>query len=178
MSGPEVSRGGALPGAAEVTNPAATPGGAPFARPHSLAPEAERRIRRLLVAKAALETLFVVALAAAFFHVNWNPRVRGAVASDGRTRVEGWVAGGRADSALEVQLFVDGRFVASATADGEPPKGGERPAGARGFSFALPRLEPGEHEARVYAVHVGGGRTRLALHPVGGGVRVRGEGVE
>lgn len=179
MSGPESSRGGVPLSASEGSTSAATQGGAPFARPHALTPEAKGRIRRLLVAKAALETLFVVALASAFFYVNWNPRVDGSVASDGQTRVEGWVAGARGEGEpLEVQLFIDGHFVASTTAGGEPRAGRETPTGARGFSFDLPRLQPGEHEARVYVVHVGGGRMRLALHPVGAAVRIRAGGGE
>ncbi|HEX5708759.1 MAG TPA: hypothetical protein VFX96_15780, partial [Pyrinomonadaceae bacterium] len=165
---------------ADVSTRASTPGDAPSARRDEPASGAERKIQRLLVTKAALETLFVLALAASFFYLNLNPWIEGAASLAEGRRVEGWVVGARGvgDEALEVQLFVDGRFAASAPAEREPAAGRPHPSGARAFAFDLPPLEAGEHEARVYVIHAGGDGWRRALHPVGAPLRVRSEGGE
>ena len=57
---------------------------------------------------------------------------------------------------VEVQLYVDGRFVAHSTASLPRPDvvaAGRAEDERCGYSFALPPLPAGEHEARVYALH-------------------------
>lgn len=147
---------------------------APSAHLTTLAPRGRERIKRFLVVKAALELLFVLALAAVFFYLNFNPGFEGAILSADSRRIEGWVAGSAGSSSrVEIQLYVDGKFAASTTADRELSSvDGVGASGGRGFVFDLPPLAAGEHEARVFAVHVGGSEARRTLHPVGAPARV------
>ena len=140
-------------------------------RPPALAPGARERLTHLLLGKLVLEILFVVALASGFHYAVVNPRLRGAVdRADART-VEGWAVDARApERRVEVQLYVDGRHAGSRLAD--RPRPDVRDAGLagderHGFLFETPALPPGEHEARVYAVHESGGGRRRALRQIG-----------
>jgi hypothetical protein len=71
---------------------------------------------------------------------------------------------------VEVQLYVDGRFVGATTANLPRPdvlRAGRAADELHGFSFQPPTLPPGEHEARVYALHTGSDETRRTLHQIG-----------
>ena len=138
---------------------------------------ARRRLVNLLVGKSVLEVLLVAALAVAFYHAAFNPSFRGALDLATPLSVEGWVVdASRPASRVEVQLYLDGRFAASGYA--EQPRPDVRDAGwapdeLHGFRFPVNVTEAGEHEARVYAVHVSGGGARRTLQLVGRPLRFR-----
>jgi hypothetical protein len=85
--------------------------------------------------------------------------------------IDGWVVNRSSPSArVEVELYVDGEFVAHAAA--ERPRPDVSAAGWAadercGYSFPLPRLAPGEHTARVYAMHTVAGGTLRTLQQTG-----------
>src|SRR5690242_18233381 len=86
-----------------------------MAKPDSSVPS---RLLKAVVAKSFLEILVfcVVATLAAFS--TFSPQLRGAIDVADQTRVAGWVVDpGSPDEALEVQLFIDEKLIASKHAD-------------------------------------------------------------
>jgi hypothetical protein len=138
-----------------------------------------RRLSRALALKSVAEVLFVVALFAAFSYTHFHPKFRGAVdVADART-VEGWVVDeAEPGRQVEVQLFIDGRFVAQRRAELPRPDvlaAGRAASAEHGFRFDTPPLEPRgtEYEARVYAMHAAGGGERRTLNQIGKPLRFR-----
>ena len=111
-----------------------------------------------------VETLFVLALAA-FYFSGFPVGVGGAVETVEGGVLKGWVEGGaRRPGPVEVQLYIDGRFAASAYAGVGEAVAGRGGDSRLGFSFALAGEVGTEHEARVYAVvEAHGGRRVLSL---------------
>lgn len=144
---------------------------------HPPTPRARRALVHLLLGKAVFEALLVAALAVAFYASAFNPAFRGSLDLANPRSVEGWVVDTAAPAArVEVQLYLDGRFAASNLAD--QPRPDVRDAGwatdeLHGFRFRVNVTEPGEHEARVYAVHASGGDTRRTLQLIGRPLRFR-----
>jgi hypothetical protein len=137
------------------------------------------RLSRALVAKSIAEALFVAALFAAFSYTHFHPKFRGAVdVADART-VEGWVVDEAGPGRqVEVQLFIDGRFVAQASADRPRPDvlaAGRAARAEHGFRFDTPPLaaREAEYEARVYALHAAGDGERRTLNQIGKALRFR-----
>ena len=135
-------------------------------------PAARARIARLVAAKLMLDLLFVAALAAYTHADTLRPPFSGSLEHADARSVRGWVVdrtGG--DEPVEVQLYVDGRFVASTYA-GVPrpgaPAGPPAPGGRKGFVFELDPPLYGEHEARVYALRSTRGGSRRSLSRIGG----------
>ena len=132
-----------------------------------------------LLALLAGATVVCGALAVGARTVFFPPRFRGfgEVTADGR--VAGWVVDGRGAAAarpLEVQLYIDGAFAAAAAADLPRPDvlaAGRARDERCGYSFALPALAAGEHEARVYAAHTVGGGAYRTLQQTGAALRFR-----
>lgn len=117
---------------------------------------ARPRLVKLLVAKAALDLLFVTALALGSGYVPLRARFRGAFEHADPRTIRGWVA----DTAepgrpVEVQLFLGDHFAASTVA-------GDSEDGRRVFVFHL-QTPAADEEARVYAVEPGDDGTRRAL---------------
>jgi hypothetical protein len=121
-------------------------------------------------------TLAVGVLAVGAHAVFFPPRFRGfgEVTADGR--VAGWVVDGRGAAAassprpVEVQLYVDGRFVSARAADLPRPDvlaAGRARDEHCGYSFTLPALATGAHEARVYAAHAVAGGAYRTLQQTG-----------
>jgi hypothetical protein len=89
-----------------------------------------------------------------------SPHFRGWVDEANAQYIKGWIVDSAAPAAnVEVQLYIDGRFIESRAANQPRPDivaahlaGNEQ----HGFFFTTPTLESGEHEARVYVVHEGG----------------------
>ena len=133
------------------------------------------RLARLLVGKSLLETLFVVVLATSFHYAAFNPRLRGSVDRADAHAVEGWaVDEGSPDARVEVQLYLDGRHAGVQPADRPRPDvlaAGRAADERHGFAFKTPALPPGEHEARVYALHAPAEGRRHTLQQLGGPVR-------
>lgn len=133
------------------------------------------RLLKLLLAKLTLDLLFVAALAVYTHAVAFHPFYSGSLDYADSRSVRGWVVD-RAEPALavEVQLYVDGRFAAAALADAPRPDVFEKGFAEderHGFVFNLGPVQAGEHEARVYAVHASRGETRRTLQQIGGVLR-------
>ncbi|MFN7947262.1 MAG: hypothetical protein U0Z53_18060 [Blastocatellia bacterium] len=127
------------------------------------------RLLHAVLAKTFLELLLICVLVSLAAYWYFNPQLRGAVDVVSAQRVAGWAADPhRPGEAIEVQLFIDGRFAAVSTA-------GERrddlvSAGAttspfHGFSFAPETLKlvPGSHTAQVYAVRPSAEGSRILV---------------
>ncbi|HEX8499605.1 MAG TPA: hypothetical protein VF659_03365 [Pyrinomonadaceae bacterium] len=134
--------------------------------------EARARLARLVAVKLALDLLFVGAFALYTHAVTYRAGFAGELEhADGRG-ARGWVADlERPGEPVEVQLFENGRFVASTVADELRPdaEAGAAPGGRgrRGFTFTFGRDLYGEHEIRVYAVRAGRGGARRTLQQIG-----------
>ena len=141
------------------------------ARAPALTHRARRRLVNLLLAKAAVDLLFVCALAAGFYYAAFRPSFRGSLDHADARSVRGWVMDkAEPERRVEVQLYLDGRLAASAEASEPRPDvaaSGLAPGAGYGFVFPLGPQAPGEHEARVYAVHVSGGGRRRTLQQIG-----------
>ena len=133
------------------------------------APEPLKRARlaHFLIAKATVETLFVGALAVGFYLTAFTPYFRGSLDVADSRHVAGWVVNQREPQArVEVQLYIDGRFVGNRAADVARPDvlaAGRAADEGHGFVFDTPPLPAGQHEARVYAVHASGEGERRTL---------------
>jgi hypothetical protein len=117
------------------------------------------RSGRLQIAFAALACLTLSAGASAVWteYTTFPPHFRGFGEVTRRGEVAGWAVDGSDPSArVAVQLYVDGRFVAHGVATLPRPDvvaAGRAADADCGYSFPLPALPAGEHEARVYALH-------------------------
>lgn len=129
------------------------------------------KLGHLLIAKSMAEALLVTAVAVAFYLTTTNPYQRGALDyADGRT-VSGWAVDERHPWArVEVQLYIDDHFITDQTAaEFRPDVHAAKRADDdwHGFVFKSLSLPPGEHEARVYAVHANNDRARRTLQLIG-----------
>ena len=144
-----------------------------------LTEEGGRLLSRALVAKSVAEVLFVAALFAAFSYAHFHPRFRGAVDVADARMVEGWaVDEAEPGRQVEVQLFIDGQFVAQRRAELHRPDvlaAGRASSAGHGFRFETPPLaaREAEYEARVYALHAAGGGERRTLNQIGKALRFR-----
>jgi hypothetical protein len=136
-----------------------------------LAPASRKRLTTLVIAKLTLDLLFVCALAVYYHSVAFHPFFSGSLDQADGESVRGWVVDrARPESAVEVQLYVDGKFVADGFADQPRPDvsaKGYAPDDRHGFVFAFDRPMYGEHEARVYAVYPSRAGTRRTLQQIG-----------
>lgn len=132
---------------------------------------AMKRLTHYLIAKSIIEALFVGVLAVGFYLSAFPPFLRGEIDEANAQAVKGWAVDQSApQSRVEVQLYLDGRFIASRNADQSRPDvrvTGFAQDDWHGFIFNLPALGPGEHEAQVYAMHASGGDQRRTLQLVG-----------
>jgi hypothetical protein len=133
------------------------------------------RLTKLLLAKLTLDLVFVAALAVYTHAVAFHPFYSGSLDYADSRSVRGWVVD-RAEpaSAVEVQLYIDGRFAAAALADAPRPDVVEKGFAQderHGFDFRAGPVQAGEHEARVYAVHVSRAGARRTLQQIGGSLR-------
>ena len=135
------------------------------------------RLIHLLISKSTAEALLITAVAVGFYFSTTNVNLRGVVDKADRQIVSGWaVDEGNPGARVEVQLFIDDRFVADAPADKYRPDVHEAKQAQddwHGFEFQAPQLSPGDHEARVYAVHANGGGARRTLQLIGKPYRFR-----
>jgi hypothetical protein len=127
----------------------------------------------VLIGKSILEVLFVGALAVFTFISILPPYFHG-WGEVTNTGISGWVVNDAAPwDRVEVQLFVDGRFVATAVANEPRPDvfaAGWAKDLWHGYTFSfssVASLPRGLQEARVYALHNSGGGARKSLQLVG-----------
>lgn len=128
------------------------------------------RLVKLIAAKLALDLLFVCGLALYTHAVTFGRGFDGALEHvDGRG-ASGWVVDlERPGVPVEVQLFLDGEFVASATAtESRLDDAPSNTSGSVRRSFVFEFQRAGEYEARVYAVREGRGGARRTLQQIGG----------
>ena len=111
--------------------------------------------QRTLLALLFGATLAVGAAAVVARTIFFPPSLRGWGEVTKEGRVAGWaLVEGDAATRVSVQLYVDGAFAGASVAElPRPDVVAARRARDEhcGYSFLLPALPPGEHEARVYA---------------------------
>jgi hypothetical protein len=124
----------------------------------------------VLIGKSILETLLVGALAVFTFITVFPPYFHGwgEVTNDG---ISGWAVNNAAPwDRVEVQLFIDGKFVATAVANEPRPDvfaAGWSKDQWHGYRFPVTSHSAGSHEARIYALHDSGKGTRKSLQLLG-----------
>ena len=106
---------------------------------------------------------------------SFPPHFRGFGEVTRRGEVAGWaVDASRPGARVEVELYVDGRFVAHGVATLPRPDvvaAGRASDPDCGYRFPLPELAAGTHEARVYALHAPGPADRRTLKQLGDPLR-------
>lgn len=134
------------------------------------------KLFRVLIAKSIAETLFVGTLAVAFFFTTFPPSFQGWGEAT-HDAIAGWVVNNSQPWArVEVQLFIDGRFVSSGSASRSRPDvlaAGWARDEWHGYIFDVPKLPAGIHDAHVYAVHESGNGIRQTLQLVGHPIRFK-----
>jgi len=127
------------------------------------------RLLRAVIAKSFIEILFVCAIATFAAFSNFSPLLRGAIDEAGQTGISGWVHDPLSPlEAIEVQLFIDGKFVASKPADEKRYDLVEARATTQpnhGFTFKLDllNLTEGTHVAQVYALREGSAGNKVLI---------------
>lgn len=128
------------------------------------------RLVHILIGKSIAETLVVGALAVFTFITVLPPYFHG-WGEVTETGISGWVVDNASPwERVEVQLFVDGKFVANGIADKYRPDvsaAGWAKDAWHGYTFNLASPGPRYHEARVYALHDSGTGIRKSLQLVG-----------
>ena len=116
------------------------------------------RLLRAVLAKSFLEILLVCAVATLAAFSNFSPMLRGVIDIADERRVAGWVHDPFfPEQAIEVQLFIDGRFVATRLADDRRDdlvEAGVTKIANHGFTFPLDsfNLSKGAHTIQIYAL--------------------------
>jgi hypothetical protein len=133
--------------------------------------KARARLIHLLISKSMAEALLITAVAVGFYFATTNPNLRGVLDNADESQITGWAVDEANPSArVEVQLFVDDVYAGNATSNQFRPdvhSAGRVNDDWHGFLFHTPKLAPGQHEARVYALHSNGGGTRRTLQLIG-----------
>jgi len=123
----------------------------------------------VLIAKSVIETLIVSILVVVYF-LDVFPHFHGWGEVTPRG-ISGWAVNSRNPSErVEVQLFVDNKFMARTVANQSRPQvvaGGWATDEWHGFTMPLSALSFGNHEARVYALHESGQGARKTLQLLG-----------
>jgi len=116
------------------------------------------RLFTAIVIKTLLEVIFICAIVTLAATANFHPFLRGAIDIADEKHIAGWARDPTSsDQALDVQLFIDGDFVAAMRSN--EPRSDLVTAGAakrpdHGFAFSIDslKLAPGRHIVQVYAV--------------------------
>ena len=131
---------------------------------------------KIIIGKTLIEAVIVIAVATVLYILTTNSSLRGFVDRADAQTVTGWAVDEKnAGRRVEVQLFIDDRFVAQRiAADFRPAL--HQAMGAddwHGFVFKTPQLSAGEHEARVYILYGGGSSARRTLQLIAQPLRFR-----
>ena len=121
----------------------------------------------LLIGISILQTIFVGVLAVVVWTKAFPPTFHGWGEAINSQTIAGWAVNNAAPwERVEVQLFIDDKLYATQVAQQTRPdvrdKGWAQDEW-HGYWFALDALPPGQHEARVYALHRSGNRMTLQL---------------
>jgi len=123
----------------------------------------------VLIAKSIIEALFVSILVVVYF-LDVFPHFHGWGEVTPRA-ISGWAVNSRnLSERVEVQLFVDDKFVARTVANqsrSQVVAGKWATDEWHGFTMPLSDVSVGDHEARVYALHESGRGARKTLQLVG-----------
>jgi hypothetical protein len=130
----------------------------------------------LLIAKSVLETILVGTIALVVYLKAFPPTFHGwGEAVTTSQTIAGWVVSdGEPWRRIEVQLFVDGKLAGTQVASLSRPDvlaAGWSRDEWNGYSFPIAGLNPGVHEARVYALHSSGNGERYTLQLLGGPIQ-------
>jgi len=132
---------------------------------------AYRGVENFLIGSLMGVTVLIGAVSVALAAIYFPPHFRGWGEVTAEQKVVGWAVNrSRPSERVEVQLFVDGRFVANMVADLPRPDvaaAGKADDERCGYSFRIPALEAGEHVAHVYAMHKVGEGTFRTLQLTG-----------
>ena len=126
------------------------------------------KLVNLLIAKSILETIFVGTIAVVVYLNAFPPTFHGwgEAVVESRT-IAGWVVdNARPWERVEVQLFVDGKFMGTQVAQlsrRDVVAAGWARDEWHGYNFVLNGLTTGTHEARVYSLHASRDRYTLQL---------------
>ena len=132
----------------------------------------KKKLVNLLIAKSILETILVGVLAVGVWANAFPPTFHGwGEAVPGTKSISGWAVN-NADpwGHVEVQLFIDGKFVATQVAQQWRPDvlaAGWSKDEWHGYNFVVPEVPAGTHEAAVYAVHSSRKGARYTLQLLG-----------
>ena len=134
------------------------------------------KLVNLLIVKSILDTILVATIGVVVYVNAFPPTFHGwgeAVVQE--KRIAGWAVNDADPWArVEVQFFIDGKFVGTQLAQLSRPDvvaAGWSKDEWHGYSFPLADLKPGTHEARVYAVHASGNGSRYTLQLLGDPIR-------
>jgi len=129
----------------------------------------------LIAAHAA--ALIIGATAIFYYLVFFPPVFRGWPETTPYYSVAGWVVNEAFPmQSVEVELYIDNRFIAHRMADVSRPDvfaAGRAKTDKCGFNFELPTLARGEHEAQVYAVHKVGTGDYRTLQRIGKPLQIK-----
>jgi hypothetical protein len=129
----------------------------------------------LVFAALVCVTLAAGAWAVWVEYTSFPPHFRGFGEVTRRGEVAGWAVDPlNPNSRVEVELYIDGRFVAHGAATLPRPDvvaAGRATDPDCGYRFPLPPLAEGPHEARVYALHAPGPSDRRTLKQLGDPLR-------
>jgi hypothetical protein len=116
-------------------------------------------------------TLLIGAAIIYLYYVFFPPHFTGWGEVTQTRTISGWVINrGERHKPVEVQLYIDNGFVAHGVAELPRPdvaKAGWTQDPRCGYSFPLPGLATGDHEAHVYAVHKVGDGSYITLQVTG-----------
>ena len=140
-----------------------------------------KQLTNLLIAKSVLETVLVGTIAVVVYLNAFPPTFHGWGEAVFETQsIAGWVVNdAKPWDRVEVQLFVDGQFIGTQVAQLSRPDvvaAGWARDEWHGYSFPIPGLPDGPHEARVYAVHPSGNGSRYTLQLLGDPIRFENRG--
>ena len=126
----------------------------------------------LLIGKSIAETILVGVIAVVAYLNAFPPTFHGWGEAVVESRsIAGWAVNDVSQGErVEVQLFVDGKLVATQTASLSRPDvvaAGWSSDEWHGYNFVLPSLNEGTHEARVYALRESGDAARYTLQLLG-----------
>jgi hypothetical protein len=134
------------------------------------------KLLHILIGKALIEVVLVGVIAVGFNVVAFPPTFHGwGEADEARRAIAGWAVNNSVPwERVEVQLFVDGKFLGDQVAVASRPDVAKADWARdewHGYNFAQLQLSAGQHEARVYVVHPSGGGSRYTLQLLGDPIR-------
>lgn len=132
------------------------------------------KLVNFLIGKSIVETVLVSTIAVGFY-INTLPPYFHGWGEATPSAIAGWAVNDNGPwDRVTVQLFVDGKFVATQAANLSRPDvslAGWAKDEWHGYHFVVSHLGVGTHEARVYALHESGNGVRHTLQQLGDPIR-------